>query len=473
MRSGLSLDKTFLRDILRIGLPVAIQNVLTSSLSLIDSLMIGSQGELALASVGIANQWGSLLFSFYWGICCGGTLFFAQYWGAEDVPGIRRAYAVTMTSMLLVALAFCAAGLFFPLQVMALYSQEAPVQELGAQYLRIVAIGYITTTFNMALSGLLRSTENVKLPLFASLMAIVTNTFLNWVLIYGKLGMPALGVEGAAIATVISGALNTLLLFAVSYRQGNIAAMPLRALFAIDRSFLGTFYRKSMPIITNEVLYGLAMMLINMVLGRQGAANFSAMTIFRTLEGLIFAFFNGLSNASSVIVGKKVGAGQLPLALRDAKRFALLCPASTFAVCLAVLALRMPILGLFSISDAVRSTAASMLAIYTFTAPMRTCNYIQVNMYRAGGESRMGMYFEVGGIWLVGVPLVYLAGMVFHWPFALVFAMLYVEDAVKLPMESLCLRGGRWIVPVTEAGRRAVAALGIGKLPKSRKKEAA
>ena len=172
MRSGLSLDKTFLRDILRIGLPVAIQNVLTSSLSLIDSLMIGSQGELALASVGIANQWGSMLFSFYWGICCGGTLFFVQYWGAEDVPGIRRAYAVTMTSMLLVALAFCAAGLFFPLQVMALYSQEAPVQELGAQYLRIVAIGYITTTINMALSGLLRSTENVKLPLFASLMAL-------------------------------------------------------------------------------------------------------------------------------------------------------------------------------------------------------------------------------------------------------------------------------------------------------------
>lgn len=467
------IDKEFLETLLRIGLPIAIQNVLASSLSLIDSLMVGSLGETALAAVGVANQWGGLLFSCYWGINCGGVLFFAQYWGARDYDGIRRAYGITMVSMLLVSLVFFAAGVLFPRQVMSIYSNEATVRELGAQYLRIVAMNYIISTVNTALSNLLRSVENVKLPLYTSIAGIATNTVLNWVLIYGRLGLPAMGVQGAAIATVISGLVSTGLLLFCTYKQGGIAAVPLRKMFTVDFHFLGAFYRKSMPIICNELFYGIAMMLINMVLGRQGAGNFSALTIFRTLEGLIFAFFNGLCGASSVIIGKRVGAGELWEALRDARRLAILCPILTFTVCGVVFLLRNPILGMFSISDTYRAVAASLLAVYCFTGPMRTCNYIQVNMYRAGGESQMGMYFEVGGIWIFGVPLVFLAGMVFHWPFLAVFAMLYVEDAVKVVLESLYLRTGRWITPVTEAGQRAVAALGIGKLPRHKGREAA
>lgn len=451
-------DRPFFQNVWRIGMPVAIQNLLSSGLALIDNMMIGSQGEVALAAVGMAGQWGSLLFSAYWGLCCGGTLFFAQYWGAQDRRGIERAFGVMTLCMGFVSLLFATMAGVFPHAVLAFYTNDVAVQAEGARYIRIMALGYLFQTLCMACSSLLRSTENVKLPLVASLAAIATNTLLNWVLIYGNLGFPALGVQGAAMATVAAAVVNLAILLAASWRQRNILAIPLREMFPFQASFVREFFVKSAPIIANEMFYGLAMMVINMVMGRQGAANLSALTIFRTLEGLIFAFFQGFSNASSVMVGKSVGAGELEEGLRDAKRFARLCPMFSFVVCLAVLALNRPILNLFNVSGAVRATVTGMLMIYVLTAPMRTGNYIQVNIFRAGGESRMGMFLEVGGIWLIGVPLTVLAGLALRLPFLAVFAMLYVEDVVKIVLEPLYLTSGRWLKPVTPQGQAALAA---------------
>ena len=451
-------DRDFFRGVLAIGMPVAVQNLLTSSLSLIDSLMIGSQGELALAAVGVAGQFGTLLFSAYWGLCCGGTMFFAQYWGAQDMKGIRRAYGITLSTMLLVSLIFTGLATLAPAWVMGVYTNVPAVQQLGVRYLRIVGFAYIGQTLSVAVSALLRATENVKLPLFASLAAIATNTFLNWVLIYGNLGMPAMGVEGAAIASVAAACVNLLVLILASVRQRNVVVTRLRDILDVHWGFIKEFFAKATPIIANELFYGLAIMAVNAIMGRQGESNIAAMTIFRTLEGLIFAFFGGLANASSVMVGKRVGAGDLRGAMADAKRFLVWCPLMTLLVCLAVLALRPAILNLFDISAAVRGTVMWMLVIYTFASPLRTCNYIQVNTYRAGGESRMGMYFEIGGMWLITVPLVFLAGQVWHLPFLLVFGVMYTEELVKLPLEMRYLFSARWIKPVTPEGRAALAA---------------
>lgn len=451
-------DKEFFEGVMRIGMPVALQNLMTSTLSMIDSMMIGSVGETSLAAVGMAGQWGSLLFSAYWGLCCGGTMFFSQYWGAGDIKGIRRAFSVTLMSMMAVGLIFCLLALLAPAWVLAIYTNDPDVQRQGAQYLQIMSVGYLAQVASMAMSGLLRSTENVKLPLFASLASIATNTFVNWLLIYGNWGLPALGVRGAAIASVLAAFVNLLIILGASASQGNVLMGALRRVLHIEWRFIGEYFRKSSPIIANELFYGFAVMAINMVMGRQGAANLSALTVFRTLEGLIFAFFGGLSNASSVMVGKSIGAGELDKGLRDAKRFALLCPAMSFLVCLVVLALRRPIVGLFGVSGSVAATVMSMLMIYTVTAPMRTSNYIQVNIFRSGGETRMGMFLEVGGIWLVGVPLVYLTGMVWHLPFLAIFVMFYVEDAIKCFIEPLYLASGRWIRPVTPQGQAALAA---------------
>ena len=451
-------DKHFFKDVMRIGMPVALQNLLASTLSMIDSMMIGSVGETALAGVGMAGQWGALLASAYWGLCSGGTMFFAQYWGAKDMKGIRKAYSVTFMTMMTVALIFCLLALFFPGWVMSVYTNDPGVQQQGVEYLQIMSVGYLFQVAAIAASSLLRSTENVKLPLIASMASIAVNTFVNWLLIYGNMGLPKLGVRGAAIASVLAAAVNFAIIIAVSHHHGDVLAKANQSLWKIDFHFIGEFFRKAMPIICNELFYGLAVLVINMVLGRQGADNLSALTVFRTLEGLIFAFFTGFANASSVMVGTSIGAGALEQGLRESKRFLILCPAMTMLVCLLVLLLRGPIIGLFGVSADITATIVSMLALYTLTAPMRTANYIQVNMYRAGGETKAGMFLEVGGIWLFGVPLVYLTGMVWNASFLIIFLMIYVEDMVKLFIEPVYLFSARWIKPVTPQGKAELEA---------------
>ena len=456
MRFG---NREFFRETVRIGLPIAIQGLLTSSLSFIDSLMIGSVGQQALAAVGAAGQFGNLLFGFYWGLCCGGSVFIAQYHGVNDEDGIRRAYGLTTVCMMVVALVFGVLATGMPEWVMTIYSDDAGVRELGVKYLRIVGVAYLFQTFSMALSTVLSSTERVKLPLVASIASICTNTGLNWLLIYGNLGAPTLGVEGAAIASVAAAVVNTLVLLGVCIAQRNLAVTHIRRMFRWTRGFVRDYAIKSAPLVVNETLYRLAEVVEIFIYGRQGEGNLAGVSIFRTIEGLTFAFFRGLSNASSVLVGKRVGAGELGGAVQYSRWYAMLCPMLSFMVCACVVLARGQIMRLFNITDAVRMTVTQILLVYMILGPMRHTNYIQINMYRAGGESRVGMFMEVGGIWLITVPLVLLVGFGLHAPFIVVFAASMMEEVVKLPIELKYLLSRRWIKPVTEQGMAAKAAM--------------
>lgn len=455
-------NREFYSETVRIGLPIAIQGLLTSSLSFIDSLMIGSVGELALAAVGAAGQFGNLLFGFYWGLCSGGSVFMAQYHGVGDEDGIRRAYGLTTVCMMAVALAFGLLACFMPEWVMTVYSADASVQELGVKYLRIVGVAYLFQTFSMALSSVLSSTERVKLPLIASIASICTNTGLNWILINGHLGAPRLGVEGAAIASVAAAVVNTAVLLGVCAAQRNLAVTRIRKMFGWTRGFVREYAIKAAPLVANETLYSLAVLVVNFVYGRQGEGNLAAVSIFRTIEGLMFAFFRGLSNASSVLVGKRVGAGELREAVQYSRWYAMLCPIMSFVACACVVLLRGQLMMLFNITDEVRATVTQILLVYMILGPMRHTNYIQVNMYRSGGESRVGMFMEVGGIWLITVPLVLLVGFGLHAPFIVVFASSMMEEVIKLPIELKYLLSRRWIKPVTEQGMRAKAAMDAG-----------
>jgi len=446
-------DRDFYRTVLRIGLPVAIQQLLTASLSLVDSLMVGSLGENELAAVGMAGQFANFMWGLNWGLVSGGMLFFAQYWGVQDKKGIHKAFSIMTLSCMAIAAVFTAFGLISPISVMNIYTNDPAINAIGAKYIRIVAASYLFSPLALGCSCLLRSTENVKLPLFASIMSLLTNTLFNWILIHGKLGMPALGIKGAAIATVLASIVNAGIMIFVSARHNNILFSSIKKILAVEKSFIPEFFRKSTPLIINEGMYGVAVLLINMTLGRQGADNLSALAIFRTIEGFVFAFHQGLSSAATVIVGKNIGAGQIKEGILDARRLSILCPVLTFLSGLFIFLLRHPITNLYSISPNVQQTVFSMLFVYIFTATLRMTNYLIISIYRAGGESKLGMYLEVGGIWLLGVPLVALTGLVLDWSFIIVFSMLYAEDVAKIALEVYLMLKNKWIKPVTPEGR--------------------
>jgi len=457
MKTSLLGNRRFYENIIILGLPVALQNFLTTSASMVDTIMIGTEGEIAVAAVGICALFSLLLFSAYFGFCHGGMIFFAQYWGAKDEKGICRSYGITLICMMTIGFVFGALAVFAPELIMGMYTDKESIQQMGIPYLRIVGWCFPLQTLAMAIASLLRSIEKVKIPLFASIACLLTNTLLNWILIFGRFGFPALGVRGAAIATVIANIVQILVLYAYCLNDRHSFITKIREHYRWNRTFVKEFFGKILFVVINEILYGSGQLFLNMIIGRQAEAGIAAWAVFRVLEGFIFAFFVGLANASSVMVGKRIGAGEHMEGYAEAKRFVFLCPIITFLICIIVLLFRSPILHCFSLGEKAFNYAEGMIFIYVFAGTMRTCNYICNNIFRAGGAPVFGMILEGGGLYLICIPAAAIAGFVLHLPFLAVFFTLYLDEFLRLAISLWYVNSGRWVKPVTGEGKARLA----------------
>ena len=453
MKTSLAGNRLFYKNILTIGFPIALQNLLVTSASMVDTVMIGTEGELAVAAVGVCALFSMLLFSAYFGFCNGGMIFFAQYWGAKDENGICRAYGLTLICMMAAGFIFGSLAILAPEFIIGIYTDKENIRQVGIPYLRIVGWCYPLQTLAMAMGSLLRSVEKVKIPLFASIASMITNTFLNWVLIFGRFGFPHLGVRGAAIATVIAQVVHILVLYIYCFRDKHSFITRIRDHYKWSRAFVREYFAKIFFVVINEVLYGVGMLLLNMIIGRQVEAGIAAMAVFRVLEGFVFAFFGGLANASSVMVGKRIGAGEHLEGYADAKRFVLICPLVTLAIWSIILCLRSPVLHAFGLGEEAFAYAEGMMFIYLVTGALRTCNYILNNIFRAGGEPVFGTVIETIGLFLFSIPAAAIAGFILHWPFLVVFFLLFLDEFIRISIFIWYMNSGRWVKPVTQVGR--------------------
>lgn len=436
-----------------IAMPIAFQNLLSTTASMVDTIMIGSEGELAVAAVGVCSQITSLFFSFYFGFAGGALLFFSQYWGARDHRGINRTFGISLLCMLTVSLIFGGVCVTEPTLLLRLYTDKENIIQIALPYIRIVGFYYPISVLVLLINFLMRSTERVKIPLVCSVVGLVVNFCLNWVLIYGRFGFPKMGPAGAAIGTLCSGVVNLVLLVILLIRDQEKVRLRLQEMFGWSREFIGTYLKKCLPIICNELFYGIGQMLINVVIGRQSESAIAAMAAFRVLEGFVFAFFGGLADASSVVVGQEIGAGKHMNGYRYMKAFAVTCPAITFCICLTCLIFNGPLLGLFGLSAEAMHYGKYMLMIYLAAGTVRTCNYIMNSCYRAGGEAVFGTVLELTCLFTISVPATWVAGMVLHLPFLAVFAFLYTDELLRLVFELWYTRSGKWVKPVTETGK--------------------
>ena len=450
--------RPFLKNLAVIAVPVALQNLLTTTGSMIDTMMIAPLGETSVGAVGLCAQFSSLMFSCYWGFVGGGMLFISQYWGAQDDDGIDRSYGMTLSCMLTVAILFACLALFAPATVMRLYTDKAALQAIGVEYLSVVGVAYVFQILSVGMSALLRSTERVRIPLYASIASVAANIGLNWVFIYGHLGVPAMGIRGAALATACAAAINALLTVGLAACQRYPYLFHLRRHFRWTRAHLGEYFRKCFPIICNELLIGVGNMVINMVLGRQSEQAIAAVAVFRTLEGLVIGFFAGFSNAASVLVGKCVGAGELETAYERAKRLVPMCAGCILCLCLALVALNQPILTAMSLSGESLRIGSGILMIYCVAAVIRMCNWTQNDTYRASGDAVTGTVLEITFMYLLLLPAVCLSGLVLHAPFFVIFACCYIDEPIRFVLMQRHMYSGRWVRPVTPEGRAALPA---------------
>jgi len=469
MNPGKTFDwKDFIKRLAVLAVPVALQNLLTTTGSMVDTMMIAPLGETTVGAVGLCAQFTSLMFSGYWGFVGGGMLFFSQYWGAKDDKGIDRSYGITLSFMMIVAAVFASLALFAPEWVMRVYTDKTSIQEIGVKYLRIVGFAYPLQILSMAMSALLRSTEKVRIPFYAAIASVLTNMGLNWVFIFGKFGLPPMGVQGAALASVFAAVVNASVIFILARKQKYPYLFHFRDHFRWTKDAIKLYLLRCFPIICNEVMIGVGNMVINMVLGRQSEQAIAATAVFRTLEGLVIGFFSGFSSAASVLVGKCVGAGELDTAYQRAKRLVLLCGSCIFLVCVALICAHKPVLTAMSLSGESFDIAFGMLLVYCVAAVIRMCNWTQNDTYRSAGDATTGTVLEIVFMYALVLPCVCLSGLKFGAPFLVIFACCYIDEPIRFVLMQLHMYSGRWVRPVTAEGQAALPAF---REARSRKKK--
>lgn len=451
-------DKGFWKVTLSLAIPIALQNMLAASFSLIDTLMVGQLGDLELSATGMAGQWSWLFGMVLFGISSGAAVFVSQYWGDKNLVGIRQTTGIAVTSGLLLSLLFLAAGLLIPDKIIYIFNKDSTIIEIGSTYLRFACLSYPALALTNVLGSILRSAEHPKLPMLVSGISAILNIALNYVLIF-----PAgLGVKGAAIATAISAWIGPVLIVLFSIVRRNILFAPIREYFSFKGGQIVQFFLKAAPVIVNETMWGMGTVAYNVIFANIGHEEYAAITIVRTFENFAFCFFLGLCNACCVMVGKAIGSGEIREGIRESKRFMALFPIVSLVVGATVILLRSPLVSIFNMSDNISAytlnTAEWILVIYSIWVIVRNVPYLTVvGIFRPGGDTVMGMILELATLWGFSVPMTFIAANVLELPFLAVYAIMYLcEDIPKAIFFLFYWRSGKWIRPVTEVGRRSL-----------------
>lgn len=439
-------DKAFYTTAISLTAPIALQNLIASSLHMVDTMLIGGLGPAAIAAVGLANQVFFLFNLVSFGVCSGASIFTAQFWGERDEKNVRRVLGFSLFANLLVAAFFLVLGLVLPGPIMRLFTADPRVVLLGARYLRIVAPSFPLFGITLAFAFSLRGVGQPAYPMIASGAGFCLNTLLDYLLIYGIWGLPRLGVEGAAIATLIARCLEIALILGFVYGQRLVPAARPRELLDLSAAFIRRVLRTVIPVIGNETLWALGFSMYPVVYARMGTEVIAAFNIYASVDRLGMVLFMGMASACAVMVGQQIGAGRETTADAYARRFALLGPGLGVIVGVLLLLGSGPILSLFKVAQTVTGIARGFITIFACTIPIRIFNLtLIVGILRAGGDARFSLFLDTAALWFIAVPLAFVAGLVWRLPPIHVFLLVSIEELCKCSLGLWRLLSRRWI----------------------------
>ena len=442
---------SFTRTMLSIAVPVTLQNLLFSSLTFIDTLMVGALGDLPLAAVGMAGKWSWFLGVVLFGCTSGAAVFIAQYFGAGDERGIHRTYGLMNILSVGTALVFMIASLMIPERIISLFTSDPKAIETAAVYLRIVALAYPFQALRRSAGTLMQSTQQVVIPFISACVSVGTNVVLNALLIFGLCGFPALGVVGAAIATVTASAADALFIHAAGLIKKTALRMPVKNMLDIDRAFVLRYIRIGAPALINEGVWALGNLIYSAIYGHMSTEAYAAITVGKSIEDLTCVAIFGLGSSCAVMIGSYIGQGDIPKAKSCAWYHLKLTAILSAIIGLFVVALRGQLLSVFGVSDTVRADASAVMMIYGFEMVARNLPYMMVvGVFRAGGDTRYGLIVDAVCAYLIGIPLTALAGLVLHLSVPATYLIMYlVEDVLKVFIYGRHMISNRWIKPVT------------------------
>ena len=456
MFSYLHQPKGFYRRLFLLALPMIVQNLITTSLGFLDTFMVGLLGSEQMSAVTVANVPIFIIQLVVFGLQSGSSVLISQYWGRGDRESINRVMGIGFLIAGSVSTLFALIMAFFPGHVLLLVTDNLRLVEIGTPYIRIVGFSYILNSLSSIYIGMQRSIENPRFGMLVFGTSVLCNTLGNYILIFGKFGFPALGVTGAAAATLFSRTVEFVIAFTYAFRCRSLP-LQFRAIFSPGRAMFKRFLRYSAPVLANESIWGLGYSMITVIMGHMAASGdlIAAYTVAGNIDKLTTAGIFGIANAVAVIIGKEIGTGNREGVYNIG--CALCFTAACFGTALGLLefilfltVLRPYVLPLFSLSSAAAQLCAVMVYCFALAMPLHGfSSTMVVGVLRGGGDVRASLIIDNIPLWCVMLPAMCLLGLVFSAPPVYVCLCLLLENSVKTPLGIWRLRSGKWIHDIT------------------------
>jgi len=445
----LTKDKTFYKTLVALAIPIALQNLVTFSVNLADSVMVGALGDGAVSGMYMGNQIQTLLQVFSGGIEGAILVLAAQYWGQRDTASIRKICSIGIRLSVLVGGVLTLLCALLPDEIIGLFSHDPETIRCGGEYLGIVCFSYIFFCLTQSLIAAMRSVEIAKIGLYVSLCSLVTNVGLNYVLIFGKLGFPALGIKGAAVATVIARILETALVAFYVLKDKRLC-FRLKDLLVTDRGLLSDFLRYGLPIIGGQVVWAVNMLASSAIMGRNTAEGaVVAMSIAGTVNNLAYVVMNGMSGAVGIITGKTIGAGEVEKMKEYARTVQILFLGLGLITGLTVFSVRDFAISLYAVSDAAVAQAKTFINVLSVTI-VGTCYQAAClfGLVKSGGDISFVFKNDAIFVFLVVLPSAILA-TVLGAPAWVVFACLKCDQILKCFVAVVKINSFNWMKKLT------------------------
>lgn len=441
--------REFYRDLMRISIPITIQYFLGSSLNLIDTIMVGQLGDSTIAAIGIANQIFSLLNLFLLGISGGCSMFISQFYGKRDFTGVKDIIKISLVVGVLITAVFYITVLIIPHKLLSLFTYDRDVIRLGAEYLRVVSHSYIITTVTVIMAAGCRSMEKVKLPMYASIVAICINTLGNYLFIFGFGVFPELGVRGAALATLIARSIEVSILLVGIYVKRYPVMLKISELLCFSISLFRQFIHQSALLVVKDVVFGLGMTIYIVIYARIGTDALAAYNIVNTIQNFAYVFLAGIGHASVIMIGKRLGVKEFDIAYEYAKTFQKLSLVIGVILGLFLFFSRLVILQFFNLSEMAISYADRLLIIQAFVFVFLGYNMITVTgILRSGADTGFCLKMDTFAIWILGIPLALYTGFILKLPITWIVFVNSIKDVYKTVHLLWRVQSKKWLKSV-------------------------
>ncbi|MDY4221291.1 MAG: MATE family efflux transporter [Candidatus Faecousia sp.] len=450
MASKLQKKDTFYSELMRLVVPIAVQSFMLALVSVTDAVMLGRLDQQSMASVSQAGNVQFFLSLLVTGFSIGVGIMAAQYWGKGDGRSIEKIAPTGLKIILLLGGAVTLAALFIPTALMSVLTSDQKLIPLGAEYLRVVAPSYFLCGITQVYFALLKNTGHTTESSIISSTAVVVNIVLNAILIFGWLGFPAMGIRGAALATVIARLVEMVMAVVVNRRKGNVQLRWNWLLKKADRLLYQDFLHYTMPVIGASLVWGIAFMSYSVVLGHMDGDAVAANSITAVAKNLISCLIRGVGGGAGIMIGNLLGANLLDKAKTYALRLTRLSAVVGIATGLLLVILTPVIMGITQLTPQAASYLRIMIAFTGLNIAAQSVNHVVLDgIFSAGGDARFDMNTNIIFMWCICVPLSLMAAFWWNLPAPVVFCLCNMDEIIKLPVVFYHYRKYIWLRNIT------------------------